>query len=586
MTELMPAAPLLIGALLLPILPRRLRPVLFVLAPALGFGLLTQLSASAVLTWPLLNYELLISRVDRLSLAFGYVFTLAAFLGAIYGFHLRDLGQQVAALLYAGAGLGVVFAGDWLTLYVFWEIMAMASVWLILSARTGLSMRAALRYLLMHLFGGAVLLAGILWHIQDTSSLSFEPLPVSGAGWLILLGFAVNAAIPPLHAWIADSYPEATPTGSVFLSAFTTKAAVYVLARAFPGAELLLIAGTAMALYGVIFAVIENDIRRILSYHIVSQVGYMIAGIGLGTETALNGATAHAFAHILYKGLLFMATGAVIQATGRRRLSELGGLNGPLRWVLVFYMFGALSISGLPLLSGFVSKSLVIHAAELEHRGWVVLLLSVASVGTFGSIGLKLPYFTWFGSRRPIKTDAIPCGMYLAMALASAINLTLGLWPGLLYGVMPFNVTYQPYTAAHLLESVELLGFTALAVWFFRAQMTAKTALTLDVDWFYRHPAPSLRRWFVDAVNDLFAGAESMVLICVDQVTKLAANPMALRTRLHSYFRPEIAAQMGGSDRRYDPDRYRPPIALALLITLASFVLLLGWYLISEIRRG
>ena len=584
MSELMPAAPLLIGALLLTILPRRLRPVLFVLAPALGFGLLTQLSAGAVLTWPFLNYELMISRVDRLSLAFGYVFTLAAFLGAIYGFHLRDLGQQVAALLYAGAALGVVFAGDWLTLYVFWEIMAMASVWLILSARSGLSTRAALRYLLMHLFGGAALLAGILWHIHDTASLAFERLPVSGAGWLIFLGFAVNAAIPPLHAWIADSYPEATPTGSVFLSAFTTKAAVYVLARTFPGADILLIAGTVMALYGVIFAVLENDVRRVLSYHIVSQVGYMIAGIGLGTETALNGATAHAFAHILYKGLLFMATGAVIQATGRRRLSELGGLSGPLRWVLVFYMFGALSISGLPLLSGFVSKSLVIHAAELEHRGWVVLLLNVASVGTFLSVGLKQPYFIWFGARRSIKTSPIPPGMYLAMGLASAINLVLGLSPEILYGVMPFNVTYQPYTAAHLLETVELLGFTALAFWFFRWQMVAKAAITLDVDWLYRRPALALGRRLVTAVNDSFAAAESLALNCARRLTQVAADPLAIGRALFPSGDNRAKKTAGG--RRYDPDHYRPPIALPLLITLASFVLLLAWYLLRELRRG
>ena len=583
MSELMPAAPLLIGALLLALLPRGLRPALFVLAPALGFGLLTQLSAGAVLTGPFLNYQLMISRVDRLSLAFGYVFTLAAFLGAIYGFHLRDLGQQVAALLYAGAALGVVFAGDWLTLYVFWEIMALASCWLILSARTGPSARAAMRYLLMHLFGGALLLAGIVWHIQETASLSLGPLSLTGAAWLILLGIAVSAAIPPLHAWIADSYPEATAAGSVFLSAFTTKAAVYVLARVFPGAELLLIAGTVMALYGVVFAVLENDIRRILSYHIVSQVGYMVAGIGLGTETALSGATAHAFAHILYKGLLFMATGAVIQATGRRRLSELGGLNGPLRWVLVFYMFGALSISGLPLLSGFVSKSLVIHAAELEHRDWVVLLLSVASVGTFLSVGLKLPYFIWFGSRRSVKTDPIPSGMYLAMTLASAINLALGVSPELLYGVMPFNVAYQPYTAAHLLETAELLGFTALAFWFFRAQMVAKSALTLDVDWFYRQPAPALRRWFIDTVNDVFAAVEAFVLTCARQLSALGANPLASWWELGAYFFFEKRVKKGSTFATYDADRYRPPIALPLLVILASFVLLLGCYLISEI---
>ncbi|MBM4297394.1 MAG: hypothetical protein FJ143_06595 [Deltaproteobacteria bacterium] len=396
------------------------------------------------------------------------------------------------------------------------------------------------------------------------------PLKLSGAAWLMLLGFAVNAAIPPLHAWIADAYPEATPTGSVFLSAFTTKAAVYVLARVFPGADVLLIAGTVMALYGVVFAVIENDIRRILSYHIVSQVGYMVVGIGLGTEAALNGATAHAFAHILYKGLLFMAAGAVIEATGRCRLTELGGLNGPMRWVLVFYMFGALSISGFPLLSGFVSKSLVIYAAELEHRSWAVVLLSVASVGTFLSVGLKLPYFTWFGARRSRAVKAIPRGMYVAMALASAINLAIGIRPELLYGVMPFAVTYRPYSAAHLLESCELLGFTALAFWFYRVQMAAKAALTLDVDWFYRRPALALGRSIVTAVNGAFAAAENLALAGARSLCQFAVDPLAIRR----FVNPR------GEKQRYDPDRHRPPVALPLLITLASFVLLLAWYLL------
>lgn len=580
MTEYLPAAPLLIGALVAPLLPRGLRPVLFVLAPAISLALLTQVVPGAELVWPFLDYRLLISRVDRLSLAFGYVFSLAALLGAIYGLHLRDLGQQVGALLYAGAGLGVVFAGDWLTLYVFWEIMALASTWVILSARTGPALRAALRYLLMHLFGGALLLAGILWHIHDSGSLVVARLSLGGSAWLILLGFAVNAAIPPLHAWIADAYPEATPTGSVFLSAFTTKAAVYILARAFPGTELLLIAGIVMALYGVIFAVIENDIRRILSYHIVSQVGYMVAGVGLGTEAAINGATAHAFAHILYKGLLFMATGAVIHATGRRRLSNLGGLYGSLRWVLLFYMIGALSISGLPLLSGFISKSLMLHAAELEHRDWVVLLLSIASVGTFLSVGLKLPYFTWFGSPRLIKTEAVPSGMLAAMALASAINLALGLWPQLLYSLMPFSVDYEPYTAVHIVEVLELLGFTGLAFWFFRAQMMPKAALSLDVDWFYRSAAPWTRRVCVDTPNELFAFAEALILRCARQLTSFCANPMVLWPSFDARTLRDDRETMD-DDGSYDPNRYRLPIAVPLLITIGAFVVLLSWYLLS-----
>ena len=584
MIDLMPAAPLLVGALTLPLLPRALRPWLFVLSPALAFVLLTQLDPGATLTWPFLSYELVLSRVDRLSLAFGYVFTLVACLGAIYGFHLRDLGQQVAALLYAGAAVGVVFAGDWLTLYVFWEIMAVASAWLIFTARTEQSGQAGMRYLLFHLLGGGVLLAGIIWQAHESGSLAFNRLDNAGPGWLILLGFAVNAAIPPLHPWLADAYPEAPVTGSVFLSAFTTKAAVYALARGFPGSDLLVVAGTLMALYGVVFAILENDIRRILSYHIVSQVGYMVAGIGIGTEAALNGATAHAFAHILYKGLLFMAAGAVVHATGRRKLTELGDLIGSLPWVLVFYMFGALSISGFPLLSGFVSKWLVVHAAEIDHHDWVALLLSVASVGTFLSVGLKLPYLAWFGPKRAIRTGSIPPGMYIAMALASAANLVIGLRPDLLYRVMPYAADYHPYTALHLVESGEALAFTGLAFWFFRRQMNSKAALTLDVDWFYRKAAPWLRRNVVLAVNDFFAAMDALTLAGARQLCRLGADPLALFDFAGDGHRSFKRAPTDAKIRPYDPDRYRGPVGVALLIILGCFVLLLGLTLFMSPR--
>ncbi len=581
MSDFMPAAPLLLGALMLPLLPRLLRSLVVVIAPALALLILSQVDLGASMTWLFLRYDLVISRVDRLSLAFGYVFTLAACLGGIYSYHLKDLGQQMATLVYVGAALGVVFAGDWLTLYVFWEIMAIASAWLILSARNETALQAGQRYLLMHLFGGVVLLAGILWHVQQAGSLLIDRLPANGSAWLILMGVAVNAAIPPLHAWLADAYPEATLTGSVFLSAFTTKAAVYVLARAFPGWELLAIAGTVMAVYGVVFAFLENDIRRILSYHIISQVGYMVAGIGLGSEAAINGSTAHAFAHILYKGLLFMATGTVIQATGKRKLTELGGAIGTLPWVWVFYMFGALSISGFPLLSGFVSKSLVIYAAEIDHREWMVILLSVASVGTFLSVGLKLPFFTWFATKRSLKVSSIPTGMYLAMALSSAINLAIGIDPELLYRVLPFKVGYRPYSAAHLIETLELLGFSGLAFWFFCAQMRPKAMISLDVDWLYRKTAPWVRRFTVTAVNNAFALCDSLALQCAAWLSELAANPLAFLPTLAVRNPDERRRARNRADHVYDPDRYRAPVGFALLIVLASFISLLGWDLFS-----
>jgi len=570
-----PALLFLGGAMLLPLLPRRTRSLAFLIVPLLALALLTQLEDGSSSTVRFLNFTLAPLRVDRLSLAFAYVFMIITFCGGLYAYHLDDTAEQVAALLYAGASLGVVFAGDLFTLFFCWEIMAVASVYLIWARRSQGARQAGMRYILFHLFGGNALLAGILWRYAASGSLSFDGSLQGPGAYLILAAFCINAAVPPLHAWLPDSYPEGTITGSVFLSAFTTKTAVYVLARGFAGSEILMIAGTAMAVYGVVFAFMENDIRRVLSYHIVSQVGYMVAGIGIGTETAVNGSTAHAFAHILYKGLLFMGAGAVLYATGRSKMSELGGLVRRLPWVLMLYMIGGLSISAFPLFSGFVSKSLVVAAAELDHKPIVVLLLNLASVGTFLSIGLKVPYFTWFGVERSVETRRVPWNMYAAMILLAALNIALGIYPELLYRMMPFTVDYHPYTRAHLMETLQLLAFTGFGFWLVAEKINSKPLITLDVDWFYRRPAPLLFRFVVLSLDRAFAAVERRVSDFARDLASACSDPLAFASGF-------LAATARKRKRRsraitsFDPDFYRPPVGYVILIMLSSFVILLA----------
>jgi multicomponent Na+:H+ antiporter subunit D len=579
MSHLAPGVIFFFGALLLPCVPRRIRSLVFLVFPLLAFGLVVQFVEGSSSMLRFLNLDLVPLRVDRLSLAFAYVFILFAFLGGIYGYHLKDTGQQVSALIYAGASLGVLFVGDFFTLFVYWEIMAVASVYLIWARRTDRSREAGMRYLLVHLVGGSALLAGIVWRYVETNSILFDRSEGGPAAYLILLGFSINAAIPPLHAWLADSYPEGTVTGSVFLSAFTTKTALYVLARGFAGWEILMIAGTVMALYGVIFAFLEDDIRRVLAYHIVSQVGYMVAGIGIGTEVAVNGSTAHAFAHILYKGLLFMGAGAVLYSTGRSKMSELGGLAGPLPGVLLLYMVGALSISAFPLFSGFVSKSLVVHAAELNHEIIVVSLLNLASVGTFLSIGLKVPYFTWFAPDRSIRTQPIPWNMYAGMILAGGINLAIGIYPELLYRVMPFPVAYQPYTAAHLLGTLQLLAFTGLAFWLVIDKIHAEPKITLDFDWFYRRPAPVLFRLTVVSLDRLFAAADLITFNLARRLAQACIDPIEFASRFLGQSSDRGDRGLGGDKVLYDPNRHRSPVGFIILVVLSCFVLLLAWNL-------
>jgi len=544
-----------------------------------AFIFLINLEPGASLTAPFLNYELVLCRVDRLSLAFGYVFVIMGFLGGIYGFHVKDTLQQVVALLYVGSSLGVVFAGDLFTLLVFWEIMAISSLFLIWARRTPQARQSGFRYLLVHAFGGSVLMAGVLWYFSETGSLLFNHFEGGIASYLILFGFMLNAAVPPLNAWLPDAYPEGTVTGSVFLSAFTTKVAVYALARGFAGLELLMWAGAIMAVYGVVFAFLANDGRRLLSYHIISQVGYMVCGVGIGTAVAVNGATAHAFAHILYKGLLFMGMGAVLYATGRNKMTELGGLVRSMRLPLIFFMVGAFSISGVPLFSGFVSKSIVIHAAELEHLGIVVLLLNLASIGTFLSIGLKLPYFTWFSTDRNLKPEPLPLGMYIGMGLTSVICIAIGVYPALLYNLLPYPVHYQPYNTGHLLETMQLLIFTGLAFWLVIRKLHAEENITLDTDWFYRRPSRLAYNVFSVSICRLFGAVENLSLRLVRFTVKLGANPPGYlvettRSARYFFFRTKKPVP---EPLTFSPDRYRITLGVMVLVVLLCLIVLLAW---------
>ena len=447
------------------------------------------------------DYQLQLLRVDALSHLFGLIFTLIMVIGAVYALHATRAREYTATLVYAGGALGVVYAGDWVSAFAWWELMAMASVVVVWSGDTARARAAGFRYLFVHVAGGALFFAGLAVHLTGGGALTLGPFD-EGGGWaylLILLGVAVNAAIPPFHAWLADAYPESSITGAVFLSAFTTKTAVYLLIRVFPVSDLLLWAGIVMSLYGVVYAVLENDIRRLLGYHIISQVGYMVAGVGLGTPLALAGAAAHAFCHILYKALLLMGAGAVMTATGRRKLTDLGGIWRQMPLVVALYLVGAFSISGVPLFNGFISKSMIITAAGDEGHGIAELLLTLASIGTFLHTGLKLPYFMFFGPSRGLRSAPVPANMTAAMGMAAICCVGLGLVPSWLYARLATAVDYEPYTLDHVVGSLQLLGGTALGFWWLLDKLKGEATESLDTDWFYRTPVPAAMAWLVAA---------------------------------------------------------------------------------------
>jgi multicomponent Na+:H+ antiporter subunit D len=371
--------------------------------------------------------------------------------------------------------------------------MAIGSTLIIFSANTSLSSKAGVRYALIHFAGGAVLMAGLTGYVAETNSVVFETFTLeSPFSWMILAGFLVNAGAPPFSSWLPDAYPEASFSGSVFLSAFTTKTAVYTLLRGFPGNEILIAFGLFMIFYGIIYALLENDMRRILSYSIVNQVGFMVVGAGIGTEMAINGASAHAFAHILYKALLLMSAGSVLLMTGKRKCSELGGLFQTMPLTMICGTIGAFAISAFPLTSGFVTKSMISQAAADQHLFVIWLSLAAASAGVFLHAGIKFPWFVFFQKDSGLRPPEPPINMRLAMIILSLLCVGIGVFPNYLYSILPYTVDYVPYTSSHVVFQLQLLLFAGFAFFVMLPWLKRTLTISLDIDWLYRWFFPNI----------------------------------------------------------------------------------------------
>lgn len=504
-----PSIIFIVGALIVPFLKGKLKSAFMLFLPVLVFVILLRMPEGKYWMARIMDYDLIFGRVDKLSMAFGYIFTLITFIGVLFALKVDDDLQHVSALAYAGGALGVTFAGDFLTLYIFWEVLAISSTFLILARRTKASQGAAYRYILVHVVGGLCLLAGIVITVHETGTLEFARIGLDGVGsYLIFIGIALNAAIFPLHPWLQDAYPEATVTGAVFMSVLTTKSAVYVMARTFPGSELLIWAGLIMAIIPIFYALLENDIRRVLAYSIISQGGIMMVGIGIGTALSINGTVAHAFSSIIYTALLFMSAGSVLYMTGKIRCTDLGGLYKTMPLTTLFFMIGAASISGLPLLNGFISKSMVISAAGHEKMAIPWLLLIFVSAATFFYAGIKVPVAAFFSRESPTQAKEPPLNMRLAMGIAAFLCLFIGIFPGILYHLLPYSVHYVPYTGAHIVAQLQLMMFGGLAFYFLFISgyyPAEARGINLDTDWFYRKGGRLFYRFADKTLNGINA---------------------------------------------------------------------------------
>lgn len=501
-TPIHPLIFFLLGATFIAFLPAtkdKIASIVTVAIPIVSFVSLLQWQQGSFGFYQLLGLELTLLKVDGLSLLFAYLFHLAAFIAGIYAFHINDRLQQVASLSYVGSALGAVFAGDWITLFIFWELLALTSVMLILSRRTQASYYSSLRYLIIQVLSGVLLLSGALMIAHQTGTASITALILNTdlssintgydlAIWLIFIAYGIKCGFPLFHSWIADAYPQATPTGAIFLISITTKVAIYALIRSFAGTDLLITIGLVMSCFPIVFAIIENDLRRVLAYSIISQIGFMICAIGIGTEMAINGAVATAFNHVIYKSLLMMSMGAVLLRVGHVNASDLGGLYKSMPKTAIFSIIGALSIS-TPLFAGFVSKAIIM--SEMLKAGYITawLLLLAAAAGVFLASGIKAPYFAFFANDSGLRVKEAPTNMLFAMAIAATLCLIIGIFPSTLYSILPYPINYSPYDVTHVVTQLQLLFFSSFAfLWLHRKNLypAELPSINVDSDWFYR----------------------------------------------------------------------------------------------------
>ncbi|MEW5948288.1 MAG: Na(+)/H(+) antiporter subunit D [Thermodesulfobacteriota bacterium] len=574
----------ILGAMLVPILRGRLRQIFLLLLPVIGLIDIINLPAGTSWVYDFLGYELIFARVDKLSLVVGYIFVIIGFLGIIYSLHVEEAGQHVAALMYVGSSLGVVFAGDYFTLFIFWEIMAAASVFLVWYRKEKEALDAGFRYVLMHLFGGALLLAGIIMHTAWTGSIAIRTPLHELPFWLIMFGFGLNTAFIPLHTWLPDAYPQGTITGSVFMCVYTTKTGVYVLARCFPNIDFVAYMGGAMAVYGVVFALAQNDARRLLSYHIMSQVGYMVAGVGVGGALGVDGGIAHVVNHILYKGLLFMCMGSVIYMTGKRKLTEMGGLARYMPVTCIACIIASLSISGGPGFNGFVSKGMVIASASADHKPILELMLTLASVGTFLSF-VKLCYFAFFAKNEEITAKEAPLNMQVAMVATAFLCVFLGVYPQPLLELLPYPVPvdYHTFTPGHILATIQIFLLSGLVFMVARNYFAPHKGIVLDVDLFYRMGGRIIL-WFCEKpLNALRSGVQSFLTNEVEGTAVLSRNPYRAGRLIKSYFRGDPKDKYEAvRNEPYNVNSYRIPIGVSAgVATIFLFLLTLIYFAVG-----
>ena len=615
-----PGIVVFLGGFLIPFIKwRKIKLAYFLLLPVAGMTIVVLTSIGffgSVPSWPeglhkwripFLQYSLVLGKIDKMSMIFAYIYLIAAFCMNIYALRVKNDWEHVAAMAYVGSALGAIFAGDFLTLFFFLEAMSWAPVFLLWFRGTKKSMGAGVRYALWHHFSGACILAGIVIHLHKTGSIELVHLPWGWGGEfvgynLMLLGFIINSATTPFHSWLSDTYSEATPSGSIYMTAYTTKTAIYCLIRTFSGVPLLMWMGAIQAVFALFLAVLENDGRRLCSYHIISQIGYMVAGVGIGTEMAINGAISHALCHIIYNALLYMGAGCVLVVVGTAKFNELGGLYKYMPISFWLYMVGGFSISGFPLFNGFVSKVMTIEAAELIHNAPIYLLLEGATVGTFLHTGLKLPWNMWLQGkdepppniRAKLKDSVVntPVNMLIGMGILAFLCIFMGVYPKVLYDRLPYAVEFIPFTTTRVFSIMQMFIFTFMGFWLLRKLVLGYPTYTLDTDWPFRMAGRQLIQFCEEPLMAFANFVDEKVMNLVHSLIWFSRNPVfALHIKKEEaklkmkrfIISPERAEKhkqvLEEKRRRYPGELPKLTLGASLVLILLSFALYLILYL-------
>ncbi|AGB31256.1 monovalent cation/H+ antiporter subunit D [Natrinema pellirubrum DSM 15624] len=505
-----------------------------------------------------LGFEVVPYYIDDFSRMVGLGLGFLGVCSVIYAYSSEASKTLVAfALVYVASSVGAAFAGDWLVLLFMWELMAVTST-LVVWHYGGDAVRAGFRYALFHGTGGVLVMLAVAAHYVQTGTFIYDGTGIADGipALLAVLGMGVNVAFIGVHTWLPDTYPRPHIAASVFLSVYTTKTSAFVLYRAFPiGAEsdlgiYIAYMGGLMSVYGATFALLQHDMRALLSYHIQAQLGYIVAGIGMGawmieSEIAVAGAMSHLFNNILFKSLLFMAVGVVIYRTGEEDLYELGGLWREMPLTAIGFGLGALSITAIPGFNGYVSKGMLFDAADPHYYGIeasepLYWLLWLGAIGTLLSF-IKLGYYVFFHGESDVSVPDAKPGQTVAMLGLGAACVLFGVWWEGLADLAPtlhahgggeFTFAYpndgeghmHPYSTSHLQTAGVL---TAVAAITFVVVRKPLSKLDLGDPAMIVYPITyHVSRWTMLAVTEIYAAVDRVVVGGVKRCYWIGNNPV------------------------------------------------------------